>query len=264
MASTTDQQIANLSAAMLAMAGELRGIVKQSVQEAVREEIARLVESGALIPAGAVAAAAPAPAPEPPPPAPPEPQPDAEPVVDDDHARLLMADNFDLIRLSLAELVERLDLTRDYVAGLAPAAGEQDQITTTTTELNAVINATETATNQILETAEAIQLALDENADRLGVELYQALGSHVIDLMTACGFQDITGQRIAASMHTLLHLDAELRRLVELWEIEEGRARSEIIRNRPGDTREDKHLLHGPQHEGMGMSQDDIDNMMKF
>ncbi|MCA1974806.1 MAG: chemotaxis protein, partial [Caenispirillum sp.] len=60
MSSTTDQQIANLSAAMLAMAGELRGIVKQSVQEAVREEIARLMESGALIPAGAAATAAPA------------------------------------------------------------------------------------------------------------------------------------------------------------------------------------------------------------
>lgn len=262
MASTTDQQIANLSAAMLAMAGELRGIVKQSVQDAVREEIARLMESGALmIPAGAAAPAPAAPAAEPPP-APPEPAP--APAVDDDHARLLMADNFDLIRLSLAELVERLDLTRDYVAGLAPAAGEQDQITTTTTELNAVINATETATNQILEIAEAMQVALDENADRLGVDLYQTLGGHVIELMTACGFQDITGQRIAASMHTLLHLDAELRRLVELWEIEEGRATAEIIRNRPGDEREDKHLLHGPQQEGMGMSQDDIDTMMKF
>lgn len=255
MVSSTDQQIAALSAAMLAMAGELRGIVRQSVQEAVREEIARLREEGAF-----AAPAAPAPTGE----AAAVGGPAVDPAEDDAHARLLMAGNLDLIRLSLAELVERLDLTRDYVAGLAPAAGEDDQITTTTTELNAVVAATEKATDQILGIAEAMQGLLDENADRLGVDLYQALGAQVIELMTACGFQDLTGQRIAAAMHTLLHLDAELRRLVELWEIEEGRATAEIIRNRPGDTREDRHLLHGPQKDGAGMSQDDIDLMLRF
>jgi chemotaxis regulatin CheY-phosphate phosphatase CheZ len=244
MSANIEKQIANLTAAILAMAGEMREVVRVSVNDAVRTEIDRLIDEGRLT----VTSLEGIPSPPPPP-----------------HVSTaaLYSDNFDLIKLSLVELVERLDLTRDYVAGITPAQGQEDQIQTTTGELRAVISATEQATETILETAENLQVLLDENADRLGVELYEIMGAHVIDLMTACSFQDITGQRIAASMHTLLHLDVELRRLVELWDIEEGRATAEIIRNHPGDEREDKHLLHGPQHEGAGMSQDDIDLMLK-
>ncbi|WP_404385339.1 chemotaxis protein [Caenispirillum salinarum] len=250
MSSTVETQIANLTAAMLAMSGEMREMMRETVAEAVRAEIDRLVDEGRLAVVAPLADAQAAP------PAPAHDEPAG-------HMSDLLTGNFDLIKLSLVDLVERLDLTRDYVAGLTPADGQEDQIQTTTGELRAVISATEQATNKILETAESIQTLLDENADRLGVDLYEAMGTHVIDLMTACSFQDITGQRIAASMHTLLHLDVELRRLVELWDIEEGRATAEIIRNHPDDARTDKHLLHGPQHEGAGMSQDDIDAMLR-
>ncbi|EKV27286.1 Chemotaxis protein [Caenispirillum salinarum AK4] len=249
MPTTVETQIANLTAAMLAMSGEMREMMRETVAEAVRTEIDRLIDEGRL----AVVA----------PPADAQAAPPASGHDPAGHMADLLTGNFDLIKLSLVELVERLDLTRDYVAGLTPADGQEDQIQTTTGELRAVISATEQATNTILETAESIQTLLDDNADRLGVDLYEAMGAHVIDLMTACSFQDITGQRIAASMHTLLHLDVELRRLVELWDIEEGRATAEIIRNHPDDARADKHLLHGPQHEGAGMSQDDIDAMLR-
>ncbi|GAA0579082.1 protein phosphatase CheZ [Caenispirillum bisanense] len=251
-----EQQIGHLAAAILALSADMR----QVVGEVVRSELRTMAREGLSLPAVAIAAPAPdsAPAPEP---APSVPAAKAVASLEEPphHAD---SGNFSLIRQGLSELVDRIDLTRDHVAALSPANGESDHIVAATSELGSVVEATEHATQHILQSAETMQTLLDGHMDRLDVMLYQELSTQVIEIMTACSFQDITGQRISAAINTLLHVEAELKRLVELWEIEEGTARTEIIRNRPDDTREDKHLLHGPQAEGMGMSQDDIDAMM--
>lgn len=247
-----EQQIGHLAAAILALSADMR----QVVGDVVRSELRAMAREGLTLPSPTATAtvtpiAVVAPAPAAPPPA---------PAAEEHHHGDL--GNFNLIRQGLAELVDRIDLTRDHVAALAPAHGEADHIVAATSELGSVVEATEHATQHILQSAETMQTLLDGHMDRLDVMLYQELSTQVIEIMTACSFQDITGQRISAAVNTLLHVEAELKRLVELWEIEEGTARTEIIRNRPDDTREDKHLLHGPQAEGMGMSQDDIDAMM--
>ncbi len=256
-----EQQIGHLAAAILALSADMR----QVVGEVVRSELRAMARDGLSLPAAPGAAPAPTATPTPTP----TPTPDIVPplpgaVATSPSAGSYHGDpgNFSLIRQGLAELVDRIDLTRDHVAALSPAHGESDHIVAATSELGSVVEATEHATQHILQSAETMQTLLDGHMDRLDVMLYQELSTQVIEIMTACSFQDITGQRISAAINTLLHVEAELKRLVELWEIEEGTARTEIIRNRPDDTREDKHLLHGPQAEGMGMSQDDIDAMM--
>lgn len=263
-----EDQVGGLATAILSMSGELQEVVKR----AIRNEVTRMAEEGYLaagptapgpvtVPQSAASGAEdPAPA-------------DTSPALQSamlalaeqgDEASLLKIGNFGLIRDSLKELVDRIELTRDHVSALTPAAGETDQILIATSELGSVVDATEQATQVILESAEAIQALIDlsSNTGDLDPLLYQQLADQVIQIMTACSFQDLTGQRISASVNTLLHVEAELKRLVELWEIEEGTARADIIRNRPDDTREDKHLLHGPQVDGAGMSQGDIDSML--
>ncbi|GAB3117685.1 protein phosphatase CheZ [Novispirillum itersonii] len=262
-----EDQVGGLATAILSMSGELQEVVKR----AIRNEVMRMAEEGHL--AAGPAAMAPSPAPSLAPDAGTAPSEDPSPALQSamlalaeqgDDPSLLKVGNFGLIRDSLKELVDRIELTRDHVSALTPAAGETDQILVATSELGSVVEATEQATQVILESAEAIQAMIDlsSNTGDLDPLLYQQLADQVIQIMTACSFQDLTGQRISASVNTLLHVEAELKRLVELWEIEEGTARADIIRNRPDDTREDKHLLHGPQVDGAGMSQGDIDSML--
>jgi chemotaxis protein CheZ len=72
-------------------------------------------------------------------------------------------------------------------------------------ELEAVVQATEAAANQIMEAAEAIgdwlrdeardQLSLDEVATRLN------------SIFEACSFQDVTGQRIRRAIQHLQHVE---------------------------------------------------------
>ncbi|NKD55019.1 protein phosphatase CheZ [Haematospirillum sp. H1815] len=231
------REFGNLAAAVTAMSREIQG----AVVKAIRDEINRMAADGILIK-----------------PVTPE-QPEAN------RPRSLHDGNFSLVRDGLQELVERIEMTRDHVSALTPAAGESDQILAATSELKSVVDATEQATQTILTATEAIQAIIDQahTAGDLDTGLYQKLGEQSIQIMTACSFQDLTGQRISATVNTLMHVEAELKRLVELWEIEEGLAKAENVRNRPDDNRPDKHLLHGPQADGKGVSQDDIDSMLR-
>lgn len=254
-----ESEIGNLATAILSMSGELQEVVTR----AIRTELTRMAEAGALS-AAPIASPLPAAADEPLAASALGTAMQALAEQDGEDVSLLRVGNFGLIRDSLKELVDRIELTRDHVSALTPAAGETDQILVATSELGSVVDATEQATQVILESAETMQALLDQSANTGDLDplLYQQLADQIIQIMTACSFQDLTGQRISASVNTLLHVEAELKRLVELWEIEEGSARTEIIRNRPDDARPDKHLLHGPQADGEGMSQGDIDSML--
>ena len=52
-----------------------------------------------------------------------------------------------------------------------------------------------------------------------------------------------------------------LRKMIEIWHIEHGTADTHKMTFATDDAREDKDLIHGPQSEGAGMGQDDIDNL---
>lgn len=233
-----EQEFGNLASAITAMSREMQ----EAVTKALREELKRMADEGFMLKPNA-----------------PEGASDIAP------ARSLNEGNFELVRYGLQELVERIEMTREHVSALTPAVNESYKIFNATSELRSIVDATEQATQNILESAEAIQDLLEQAVmdDRADIDLSQRLGEQVTLIITSCSFQDLTGQRISATVNTLEHTEDELRRLVELWDLEtEGTATSSNLRNRPGDTREDKHLLHGPQADG-GASQEDIDSLLK-
>ena len=84
-------------------------------------------------------------------------------------------------------------------------------------------------------------------------------GPRSLDILMACGFQDLTGQRIKKVVNTLHYMERRVASMVEIWGIEAGTATTEIVAMAEGDERPDKELLHGPQAEGAGVSQADID-----
>ena len=74
----------------------------------------------------------------------------------------------------------------------------------------------------------------------------------------ACSFQDITGQRVNKVVKSITYVEERVNSLVKLWGREEL-AEVEVVADR--ETTPDEQLLSGPQSEGRGLSQDDIDNL---
>ncbi|HEV7265228.1 MAG TPA: hypothetical protein VGN83_09945 [Falsiroseomonas sp.] len=75
-------------------------------------------------------------------------------------------------------------------------------------ELAAVVEATETAANTILEAAEAIQDWISRGRDP---EALPAIADRVNAIFEACAFQDLTGQRIRRAIQHLQELEGALR-----------------------------------------------------
>jgi chemotaxis protein CheZ len=128
-----------------------------------------------------------------------------------------------------------------------PAAGE---------ELGAIVKATEQATNTIMECAEALMAA-----DASDPAVYKALvDEKMMIIFEACSFQDITGQRIAKVVETLQHIEARVARFADVMQAkdlngilhEHERKRAE---------RKEKFLLNGPQLDGEGVSQNQVDEL---
>ncbi|RAI60241.1 hypothetical protein [Roseicella frigidaeris] len=104
-----------------------------------------------------------------------------------------------LMDCSEANLAGQLARIQEQIAGLValPAADTRNS----GIELEAVVQATEAAANTILEAAEAIQAWIAESGcDRAAA---QALSARVSAIFEACGFQDVTGQRIRRAIQHL-------------------------------------------------------------
>ena len=128
-----------------------------------------------------------------------------------------------------------------------PAAGQ---------ELRAVCQATEAATNTIMECAETIMAA---DASQPGA--YKALvDEKMLTIFEACSFQDITGQRIAKVVTTLQLIDERVSRFSKVIAAEDTAGHmsdSERLR----EERKQRLLLDGPQLDGPQTSQSEVDAM---
>jgi chemotaxis protein CheZ len=136
------------------------------------------------------------------------------------------------------------DLSDNYI----PSAGE---------ELDAIVAATESATNTIMEAAENIM-----EADPADTDAYQGVvNDAVMQIFEACSFQDITGQRITKIVETLQHIDDRVSRFAEaLGASDVGGHYDQAEAER--DHRKQELLLHGPQALGEAVSQNDIDALL--
>jgi chemotaxis protein CheZ len=129
-----------------------------------------------------------------------------------------------------------------------PAAGQ---------ELDAIVKATEAATNTIMSCAETVMAA---DADDLGS--YKALvDDRMMVVFEACSFQDITGQRIAKVVETLQHIDMRVTRFAAAVRARDlaGPATDE---EQQRAERKLRLLLHGPQPEGKGIKQGEVDALL--
>jgi chemotaxis protein CheZ len=122
-----------------------------------------------------------------------------------------------------------------------------------TDELDAIVEHTATATNAILTSCET----LDNVAGTLSGEPAAKLQDATTRIYEACGFQDITGQRITKVVATLKTIEAKVTYIVTTF----GRGDAGDAAGSPVEAGEAA-LLNGPQHSAVAMDQSDIDKLL--
>jgi chemotaxis protein CheZ len=156
----------------------------------------------------------------------------------------------------LREIGEYIASMRQEIGALQVHELKQTRIPAAGQELDAIVKATEAATNTIMSSAEAVMAA-----DASDTEAFKALvDAKMLDIFEACSFQDITGQRIAKVVETLEHIESRVSRFaaaVNTRDIEGALTDSERQRTE----RRRKLLLNGPQLVGEGIQQDDVDQL---
>ena len=123
-----------------------------------------------------------------------------------------------------------------------------------TDELDAIVRHTADATNAILESCEI----LDEVAGTVGGDAAARLQEAVTKIYEACGFQDITGQRITKIVSTLKTIDTKIAHILDTF----GARETAMETPAAAPEREDIALLNGPQLPEQAMDQSDIDKLL--
>ena len=156
----------------------------------------------------------------------------------------------------LREIAGYIETMRHEIGALQVNDLKNTRIPSAGEELGAIVQATEAATNTIMECAEALM-----SADASDPAAYKALvDEKMLTIFEACSFQDITGQRIAKVVETLQHIEVRVSRFADVMNAkdidgfltEHERERAE---------RKEKFLLHGPQLAGGGVDQAKVDEM---
>ncbi len=177
----------------------------------------------------------------------------------------------DVVERVMAEvksLNDHIAATKEEITALKSADEANSSLSSATMELSEVVKTTENAANAILENAELIDGLVaglrkkvpEGDPDNIETDI-DKLEFISMELLTACSFQDITGQRINKVVNALNYIEERLRRMIEIWNIKQGTADSHAMTFASDDTREDKEMIHGPQGGSTGMGQDDIDSM---
>lgn len=169
--------------------------------------------------------------------------------------------NVDVLRRELETMAASIAQTRREIASIRPEGPGNNRIVKATEELDFVVKSSERATSEILTSAERILDIVGELKSR-GVQdpLCDELDMHGTNLMTACSFQDLTGQRMSKVVNTLRYLEIRVNSMIEIWGITPEDAAKQQIAAAPD--RPDAHLLNGPAREGEGVGQDDIDRLL--
>ena len=172
------------------------------------------------------------------------------------------------LRQELMSITQVVQETRSDIAALRPADTGSNRIEAATGELDEIVAATERATTDILNATEKIQEITQgiPRDDPDIAEMVDAIDAWSIEIMTACAFQDITGQRTTKVVNTLRYIEQRVNTMIEIWGVDRIASASETAdlgevssHRKLGDTRPDAHLLNGPQLGGPEVSQDDID-----
>jgi len=154
----------------------------------------------------------------------------------------------------LREIAGYIDSMREEIGALQANELKDSKIPMAGQELGAIVKSTETATNTIMECAEALMAA-----DAKDPAAYKALvDEKMLVIFEACSFQDITGQRIKKVVDTLQHIEERVSRFAKVMQAKD--LEGFLTDNeRERTERQKRLLLNGPQLENEAIKQNEVD-----
>jgi len=158
------------------------------------------------------------------------------------------------------ELGRTIAATKQEIAALQVDDINASFIPSATDELDAIVNATAGATNEILDACDTFE--------RIGGTLPPEQAAEIQDATTriyeACSFQDITGQRITKIVTTLKTIETRIGSILSAFG-DQAAAQATASSPRPEPLPEpegEAKLLNGPQLPGQGVDQAEIDRLL--
>ncbi len=148
---------------------------------------------------------------------------------------------------------------KQEIASLLPDDITQEHLPTATDELDAIVGATEEATNGILHAVEIIEGLTAEMTPEIAEQITDA----VTQVYESCNFQDITGQRITKVVRALKHIENKVDALVAAFGDEIQKYRELHPRDVAAEEpKSDAALLNGPQMPDDAAKQAEIDALL--
>ncbi|MEO5337569.1 MAG: hypothetical protein H7841_11840, partial [Magnetospirillum sp. WYHS-4] len=124
-----------------------------------------------------------------------------------------MADQqeFEALRHELLGLFNYMNRVRTEIAAISRPVEEEYQFGSMAEQLDAIVKATERASNTIMETVELNDELLAQLRNSLKDPKQTALIERIIDnsaqIFEACSFQDITGQRVNKLVRSIKYVE---------------------------------------------------------
>ncbi|MHA1600296.1 MAG: protein phosphatase CheZ [Alphaproteobacteria bacterium] len=167
------------------------------------------------------------------------------------------------VRLEIAQMVRIITQAKQEIASIKHPMSDDDRMLSAANELDAIVLATETSTNDVLAAAEVIENLVRTISGRFPDDeevatTTELVADEIIKIFEACSFQDITGQRTTKVIKTIKFIEERILSMIDIWGID---AFAELPVPQKDADSGDKALMNGPQLSGMGISQDDINAM---
>jgi chemotaxis protein CheZ len=173
-------------------------------------------------------------------------------------------------QISLKSLKRELLLLCQYIlklkqelAAISKPSSDGHRFDTMAEQLDAIVEATEGATETILGAVEEIGQMTERLrarvADKQATQLVERIDERVNAIFEACTFQDITGQRVTKIVRSVKFVDERVNAMAALWGAD---TLAEAAPPEPAaDEDEGATPLQGPALKGEGVTQADIDKL---
>lgn len=151
-----------------------------------------------------------------------------------------------VLRSELHGLLKYINRVREEIASISRPTDDSHEFSSMSDQLDAVIKATDEASNTIMGCAEGNEDAVAKLRallkDPAQLALLDQISENDMNVIQACSFQDITGQRVTKVARSLTYVEARVGALTELW----GKEEIEKVELKAVEKSADEKLLNGP------------------
>lgn len=172
-------------------------------------------------------------------------------------------DQLAALRGEVVKLFEYIQRIRTELASIQPPGTEGSPFARISDQLAGIVETTEQATQNIMAAVEdaynGVKVLAEDNANPGAKFYYDLIDKDLNVIIENCAFQDITGQRIGKVVKTMNLLEGTINSLIVL--VGADKAEPMALPFQAVDRIDQGVALAGPQRQGQGISQAEIDKL---